>query len=73
MREEKITGDSGEEERAAAKEERRRLPVAGYRVSVRERLDGEERAATEEERFRVFFFFFFWGVRLGFFNITRPN
>ena len=55
MREEKITGDSGEEERAATKEERRRLPVTVYRVPVRERLDGEERVAIEEERFRVFF------------------
>jgi hypothetical protein len=51
MREEKITGDSHEEERAEAEEERRRLPVADYRVPVKERLDGEERAATEEERF----------------------
>ena len=49
MREEKITSD--EEERAAAEEEGRRLPVAGYRVPIRERLDGVERAAAEEERF----------------------
>ena len=51
MREEKITSDSDEEERATAEEDRRRLPVAGYRVLIRERLDGVKRAAAEEERF----------------------
>ena len=51
MKEEKITGDSDEEERVAAEEERRRLPIAGFRVPIRERLDGVERAAAEEERF----------------------
>ena len=50
MKEEKITGDSDEEERVAAEEERKRLPVADYRVPIRE-ANGEERAATEEERF----------------------
>ena len=71
MREEKITSDSDEDERVAAEEERRRLPIAGFRVPIRERLDGVERAAAEEERFRVVFCFYLGQVRVFQYNSTR--